>query len=209
MQGSDVERLDGFLLDLIMIHHGAVADHDFGDGIMEVRAGALVGLDNGALGVGIHQDQNARVGHSAVRAFVGDFDGLFDHRVARDLQHRHTVEKRGVQGDEGVSVDGGVAGKILLHFAGLELLHILGNRHEGPIRGWREGGPCDRRDVGEAPLFVVGVGETEFGEAREGPLAEGLEPCLGRRRLAREAIQPDAGLFRYSAHTLPTASVSS
>ena len=45
--------------------------------------------------------------------------------------------------------------------------------------------------------------------AREGPLAEGLKPYLGRRGLAGEAIQPDAGLFRYSAHTLPTASSSS
>ena len=42
-----------------------------------------------------------------------------------------------------------------------------------------------------------------------GPLAEGLEPGLRRRGLGGEAIQPDAGLFRYSAHTLPTASVSS
>ena len=149
------------------------------------------------------------VGDAAVRAFVGDFDGLLDHRIARDLQHRDAVEKRGVQGDEGVSIDGGVAGKILLHLAGLEFLHVLGDRDGGPIGGRLEGRPDDRRDVGEAPLFVVGGGEAEFGEARKGPLAEGLEPCLGRRGLAGEAIQPDAGLFRYSAHTLPTASVSS
>ena len=51
LQGGDVERAGAFLLDLVVIDHGAVAGHDFGDGVGEVgaRACAHVGLDDGAL----------------------------------------------------------------------------------------------------------------------------------------------------------------
>jgi len=66
----------------------------------------------------------------------------------------------------------------------------------------------DGGDVGEAPFFVVRVGKTECGEAREGGIAQGLQPC-GRGRLIGEKLQPGAGLFRYGCHTLPTASGSS
>ena len=36
LHGGDVERVGGFLLHLVVIHHGAFAGHDFGDGVGEV-----------------------------------------------------------------------------------------------------------------------------------------------------------------------------
>ena len=51
LQGGDVERGQRFLLELVVIDDGAVADDDLGDGVGEVGAGALVGFDDGALGV--------------------------------------------------------------------------------------------------------------------------------------------------------------
>src|SRR5450759_252689 len=62
-EGRNMEGVDGFLLDFVMIHHGAIANDDFGDGVGEVSAGALVRLNDGALRVGADQDQDAGVGH--------------------------------------------------------------------------------------------------------------------------------------------------
>ena len=36
LQGGDVEGVERFALHLVMIHHGAVAGHDFGDCVGEV-----------------------------------------------------------------------------------------------------------------------------------------------------------------------------
>ena len=62
LQGGDVEGGRALLLDLVMIHHGGIADYDFGDGVGEVGAGAFVGFDDGALGVGANQNQGAGMG---------------------------------------------------------------------------------------------------------------------------------------------------
>src|ERR1035437_1985426 len=59
LKGRNVERGKRFLLKFIVIHHGPVAYHDFGDGVGEVGAGALVGFDDGALGPLAHEDEGA------------------------------------------------------------------------------------------------------------------------------------------------------
>jgi hypothetical protein len=72
-----------------------------------------------------------------------------------------------------------------------------------------EPGSRDRRDIREAPLFIVRSGKAEFGETRERAIAQFLYPRGGRGVLIRELLQPPAGPFRNGAHILPTASGSS
>ena len=119
LQGGDVERVDGFLLDFVVVHHGAFAHHDFGDGVVEVDAiaRALVALHDGALRVGAHQNQRARMNGDGLRRAAGqveDFDGLFDDGAASHADQRAIRDHRRVERHEGVLGERSVLAEVRL-----------------------------------------------------------------------------------------------
>jgi hypothetical protein len=119
----DVVRVERFLLEFAVIDVRALADHDFGDGVREVHAravvtvGADVAFDDRRLDVVLCNNEHARVRDRQVRALGRDeqqMDRLFDDRPAGKVQERAIAEKAGVQRDERVLLDVRELGEVLL-----------------------------------------------------------------------------------------------
>ena len=210
------KRRRRFDRDLVVIHHRAVAGHDLGHRVGEVRARADVAFDDGALGIRADHDQRPRMRYARPVADrqVDDVDRLLDHRSASHPDERAVIQERGVQRGERIldHVPAQVLRGGIVQIAGLHALrqafrlshqcavdeHETDSGRPGRQRvhidrsrcGGRKGRPRDRRDVGEAPLFVVRGRETQLREPAEARVAQRLkERGLLARRTRRASFR--------------------
>ena len=129
LHGSDVKGVERLVLEFVVIDDGAVAGHDFGDRVGEVRPLAEERFDDGDLASAAGHDEVPVMRHQplirSAAAEVEDVDEALDDGSRRDLDERTVAPHGGVQRRQRVLLVVGVTREVLdERFA----LHRFANR---------------------------------------------------------------------------------
>ena len=168
-QGGHVECVQRFALHFVVIHHGALAGHDFGHRVGEVSARARESFDDGDVSVRARLDQHAGRHVSVRGSDIDQMDGRLHHCAAGHLQPGHLVQKSRVERHEcGLRHDAIKLGA-LGEQAGFEAFGQAGNRagesavYENQANA--AGGPRRHCAAASEPAWLPALRTTSCGQS--------------------------------------------